>query len=135
MSPVAGLLGSVVDTVILNPRDACLASKAACRPVTSEIACECAAGGWGGKMSPAPNSWSCPPTKTTGLRSAMVAPYASTTGVLRSKFTAVADTATPICCTTLPDALGTVAAPVPAVVCRYTAPGVCPVTCVFVPSK
>ncbi len=118
MSPVAGLLGSVVDTVILNPRDACLASKAACRPVTSEIACECAAGGWGGKMSPAPNSLSSPLTKTTGLRSAMVAPYASTTGVPRSKFTAVALTATPICCTTLPEALGIVAPPMPAVVCR-----------------
>ena len=93
-------------------------SSAVCRPVTSEIAWEWDAGGWGGKMSPAPNSLSSPLTKTTGLRSAMVAPYASTTGVPRSKFTAVALTATPICCTTLPEALGIVAPPMPAVVCR-----------------
>ena len=37
---------------------------------------------------------------------------------MRSKFTAVALTATPICCTTLPEALGIVEPPVPAVVCR-----------------
>lgn len=79
------------------------------------------------------SSLCCPPTKTNGLRCAM--DQASVTGGCASKLTAVAETATPMCCTTLPEALGIVAPPVPAVVCRYTGPGVCPVTCVFVPSK
>ena len=60
---------------------------------------------------------------------------ASVTGGCASKLTAVAETATPSRCTTLPLALGTVAPPCPAVVCRYTIPGVYPDTWVLVPSK